>query len=129
MIANCNCKGVKLALSWRIRSEQGQFLWWHAPHKAKKAIFSEGDVPTTQNIAFTAGKSIVLLPGFKVNGGATFSAKIEACLQSAFAQAQVVQKSDSTASEFGAELTEEADIKRIIFRLEQTRASHVAAER
>jgi hypothetical protein len=114
--SDCNCKGVKLpCLEDTIRT--GPVSLVDAPHKAKKAIFSEGDVPTTQNIAFTAGKSIVLLPGFKVNGGATFSAKIEACLQSAFAQEQVVQKSDSTASEFGAELTEEANIKRIIFRL------------
>lgn len=114
--ANCNCKGVKLAcLEDTIRT--GPVSVVAAPHKAKKAIFSEGEVPTTQNIAFTAGKSIVLLPGFKVNGGATFSAKIEACLQSAFAQAQVVEKNDSTASEFATELTEEIDTKRIIFRL------------
>jgi hypothetical protein len=114
--ANCNCKGVKLTcLEDTIRT--GPVSVVAAPHKAKKAIFSEGDIPTTQNVSFTAGKSIVLLPGFKVNGGATFSAKIEACLQSAFAQAQVVEKNDSTASEFATELTEEADTKRIIFQL------------
>ncbi|MEI7584749.1 PA14 domain-containing protein [Runella sp.] len=113
---NCNCKGVKLAcIEDTIRT--GSVSVVASPHNAKKAIFSDGNVPTSQNIAFTAGKSIVLLPGFKVNGGATFSAKIAACLQAAFAQEQLVQKTDSTASEFGTELTEESDIRQIVFRL------------
>lgn len=113
---NCNCKGVKLScLEDSINTGPVSII--ASPHKAKKAIVSEGTISPTQNIAFTAGKSIVLLPGFKVNGGATFSAKIEACLQAAFAQEQLVQKTDSTASEFGTELTEESDIRQIIFRL------------
>ncbi|WP_428660492.1 PA14 domain-containing protein [Runella sp.] len=114
--ANCTCKGVKLAcLEDTIKT--GPVTVLASPHNAKKAIFSEGNVPTTQDVAFVAGKSIVLLPGFKVNSGATFSAKIEACLQAAFAESQLVEKSDSTAAEFGTEATEQANIKRIIFRL------------
>ncbi|WP_428660505.1 PA14 domain-containing protein [Runella sp.] len=114
--ANCNCKGVKLAcLEDTIKT--GSVTILASPHKAKKAVLSEGKVPATQNIAFTAGNSIVLLPGFQVNSGATFLAKIEACVQAAFAQSQVMEKSDSTATEFGTEGTEDSSIKRIIFRL------------
>lgn len=113
---NCTCKGVKLAcLEDTIIT--GQVTLVPAPHQAQKAILSAGDVPTTQNIAFTAGNSIVLLPGFEVHSGAAFSAKIQACLQGAFAQNQTVERSDSTATEFGTESTEQAKIKRIIFRL------------
>ena len=113
---NCNCKGVKLAcLEDTVRT--GPVPIVTSPHKARKAVLSEGSITTTQNIAFTAGNSIVLLPGFKVNAGVTFSAKIEACLQSALIENQLVEKSDSTATEFGTELTEESNIKRIIFRL------------
>ncbi|WP_169704866.1 3-coathanger stack domain-containing protein [Runella slithyformis] len=95
----------------------GQVTLVSSTHQAKKVILSRGNVPAAQNIAFTAGNSIVLLPGFETQSGAAFSARIQACLQTAFAQNQTVVKSDSTATEFGTEETEQTKIKRIIFRL------------
>lgn len=113
---NCTCKGVKLAcLEDTIVT--GKVTLLPATHQAKKVILSRGDVPTAQNIAFTAGNSIVLLPGFEVHSGAAFSAKIQGCLQTALAQNQTVEKSDLTATEFETEATEQSGVKRIIFRL------------
>lgn len=115
---NCGCKGIKLAcLEDTIKT--GRVTLVPAVHKAQNAIFSEGQLPTTQNVTFTAGNSIVLLPGFQIDSGAVFSAKIEACLQSIFTQSQISQEGKSLATEFGAEPTDQPNIKRIIFRLNQ----------
>jgi PA14 domain/F5/8 type C domain len=117
---NCNCKGVKLAcLEDTIRT--GKVVIADPAHKARKAIIAEGTIAATKNISFTAGNSIVLLPGVEISNGATFEARIEGCIQAM--QAQQKGAPQSSASEFGAEPTESQDIKRIIFRL--NKPSHV----
>ena len=122
---NCNCLGVKLAcLSDTINT--GKVALLSSPHKARRMVISEGKVAATQNISFTAGNSIVLLPGFEVNANGTFLAKIEGCLQTVFTQQQqpkTQQSADSTATDFVAQATEDNQIKQIIFRL--NKPSHV----
>ncbi|MFT6479660.1 MAG: hypothetical protein ACJAVP_002812 [Spirosomataceae bacterium] len=122
--ASCNCKGVNincgsdtLALD-RITLSDGAY-------KAKKMLNSEGIVPTTKNITFTAGNSIVLLPGFEIENEAVFIAKIEACIQTAFVTNQQSganqQETDNTAgvTGFAADTTENDKLKQIIFRLNE----------
>ncbi|MFN3850513.1 MAG: PA14 domain-containing protein [Spirosomataceae bacterium] len=117
--ANCNCRGININCASdtlkldRITLADGTF-------KAKKVVNSESIVPTTKNVTFTAGNSIVLMPGFKIDQSAIFTAKIEDCLQQAFTQNQMLTAStvsDSTASEFAAKDSENKQIKKIIFRL------------
>jgi hypothetical protein len=122
--ASCNCKGVNincgsdtLALD-RITLSDGAY-------KAKKMLNSESIVPTTKNITFTAGNSIVLLPGFEIENEAVFIAKIEACIQTAFVTNQQSganqQETDNTAgvTGFAADTTENDKLKQIIFRLNE----------
>ena len=49
-------------------------------------ISSESSIANNISVAFTAGKSIVLLPGFEAASGSVFSAKIEACVRTAVNQ-------------------------------------------
>lgn len=118
---DCNCVGVKLnCLDDTIRTTNSVLI--EAAHRAKKTIISTGDVTSTQDISFTAGKSIVLLPGFEVNTNANFMAQIEGCLQAAFVKNEAT-KTDSTATEFVNDPTSDENVKRIVFRL--NKPSHV----
>jgi hypothetical protein len=86
---------------------------------------SESIVPTTKNITFTAGNSIVLLPGFEIENEAVFTARIEDCIQTAFVANQQSganqQETDSTTgvTGFAADTTENDKLKQIIFRLNE----------
>lgn len=116
--ANCSCRGVKLScIEDTIRT--GRVALVGAPHRAKKAIISQGTGGNTQNISFTAGNSIVLLPGFEVKSGGLFSAQIAGCLQAAYVQSQQMkqQQKDTTITDFQTGLTEDNSVKQIVFRL------------
>ncbi|MEZ4905941.1 MAG: PA14 domain-containing protein [Spirosomataceae bacterium] len=113
---NCNCRGVKLAcLEDTINT--GKVSLIEAPHNARKAIISEGTIGSSKNISFTAGNSIVLLPGFEVGTNNTFSAQIASCMRAALIQEQQnqAQLKDSTITNFG--ITPDSTVKQIVFRL------------
>lgn len=115
--ANCNCKGVNIHCANDTLSLEKMSLA-DGTYQAKKQIAAESLVPSTQNITFTAGNAIVLLPGFEVKNQAVFTAKIEDCLQQAFTENDT-QPVFTQVTEDGLSI-EEADIsslKRIIFRL------------
>ncbi len=117
---NCNCKGIDincandtLNLSYPSLAD-GAF-------KAKKQITAQSLVPGSNNISFTAGNSIVLLPGFKADNTAVFSAKIEDCLQTAFVNNEI-NSLNSIGSENKTILNDDPEndkIKKIIFRLNE----------
>jgi hypothetical protein len=79
-------------------------------------------VPTTKNISFTAGNSIVLLPGFEVKNAAVFSAEIENCIQQQFSAnlamgKKQIQEQNTTK---GLMLDEEnTKTKKVIYRLNE----------
>ena len=50
--------------------------------RAQRTINSDGVVNVGKDVEFYAGESITLEPGFTVEGGATFSAKIQNCVES-----------------------------------------------
>ncbi len=114
---NCNCKGVNInCASDTLKLESLTLV--AGLYQAKKLVQATSLVPTTQNISFTAGNSIVLLPGFDVASNSVFSANIANCLAAAFVQnAANTQKGDSTATEFSAKDTLNNKTKKIIFRL------------
>jgi PA14 domain len=117
---NCNCKGIDLNCATDTL-KLGQISLADGAFKAKKRIEAESLVPITKDISFTAGKSIVLLPGFEVKNNAVFTANIEDCLQAAFVQNQAQSKQTSEASTDSTSLatnnTENERVKEIIFRL------------
>jgi hypothetical protein len=119
--ANCNCGGVKINCD-KDTILLGSVSLSEASYKAKKNVNSQSVVPLTKNISFTAGNDIVLMPGFEVKASAVFSAKIEGCLQTAFAaNEKSMRKSnvetDSTVTDFGTKNEANDNVKRIIFRL------------
>lgn len=116
--ANCHCKGVDIHCANDTLSLERMSLA-DGTYQAKKRIAAESLVPSTQNITFTAGNAIVLLPGFEVKNQAVFTAKIEDCLQQAFVNNTPSGPTTAQIEEQGLSI-EEADIstlKRIIFRL------------
>lgn len=54
--------------------------------QAVQTISAQSSIAQGVSVAFTAGRSIVLLPGFEVASGGVFSAKIEACVRTAISQ-------------------------------------------
>jgi hypothetical protein len=117
---NCNCKGIDINCATDTL-KLGQMSLADGAFKAKKRIEAQSLVPITKDISFTAGKSIVLLPGFEVKSDAIFTANIEDCLQAAFVQNQAQSKptskpiSDSTS--LATNSTDNERIKEIIYRL------------
>lgn len=115
---NCNCKGVSINCASdtlkldRTPLSDGDF-------KAIKGIASQSLIPTTKDISFSAGNSIVLLPGFEVNANAVFKANIADCVQQAFANNQKASNAtdDKSVTEFSTDSTESNKLKKIIFRI------------
>ena len=114
---NCNCKGVNINCGSDTLKLTKETLASGA-FKAKKRIEAQSLVPTTKDISFTAGNSIVLLPGFEVNSSAIFKADITDCIQAAFvANQKATAPTDS--SEFSTKDTEISKMKEIVFRINQ----------
>ncbi|CAH0995620.1 hypothetical protein EMA8858_01744 [Emticicia aquatica] len=115
---NCNCRGINInCASDTLKLEKISLA--NGAFQAKKVIETQSLVPNTQDISFTAGKSIVLLPGFEVKSNAVFSASITDCIQAAFVANQKIDKASITtdSSEFATNDTENSKIKEIIFRI------------
>lgn len=117
---NCNCKGIDLNCATDT-IKIGKISLADGAFKAKKRIEAESLVPVIKDITFTAGNSIVLLPGFEVKNDAVFSASIANCLQVAFIQNKNSKLPNTTASTDSTGLatnnTEVAQLKEIIFKL------------
>jgi len=54
--------------------------------RANQRIIAESTIQQSSSVAFTAGNSIVLLPGFLVESGGVFSAQIETCIRTALSE-------------------------------------------
>jgi hypothetical protein len=118
--SNCNCKGIDINCA-SDTLKLGKMSLADGAFKAKKRIEAESMIPVTKDISFTAGKSIVLLPGFEVKSDAIFMANITDCLQAAFTenqnQTQKITKNTSDSTALASNNTETAQLKEIIFRL------------
>ena len=117
--ANCNCKGIDINCgSDTLMISVGNLA--NGAFMAKKRIEALSTVPNTQNISFTAGNSIVLLPGFEVKNEAIFSAKIEDCIQAQFTANAVASESNKLENEKLVSDFENSDtMKKIVFRLNE----------
>ncbi len=115
---NCNCRGINInCANDSITLDRSPLR--DGDYKAIKGISSQSLVPTTKDISFTAGNSIVLLPGFEVNASAVFKADIVDCVQQAFANNQKARNAtdDESITEFSTDSTETNKLKKIIFRI------------
>lgn len=125
----CNCKGVNINCG-SDTLQLDKISLSDGAYKAKNILNAESIVPATKNITFTAGNSIVLLPGFEIENEAVFTAKIEDCVQAAFAanqQANFFQKTakgetQESVSGFASNATPNDKLKEIIFRLNEPAA-------
>ncbi|MCR9065108.1 MAG: PA14 domain-containing protein [Cytophagales bacterium] len=115
---NCNCRGVDINCASDTLLLAKSTLIDDA-FSAKMRIQSESLVPNTENISFTAGNSIVLLPGFEVKRDAVFSAKIEDCIRAAFEENEFASLSNKVSESRSILSDDESreNIKKIIFRL------------
>ncbi|WP_337042773.1 PA14 domain-containing protein [Emticicia sp. 17c] len=108
---NINCASDTITLS-RSPLSNGEF-------KAIKGIAAQSSVPSTTDISFTAGNSIVLLPGFEVSTNGVFKASIANCVQQAFManEKATAATDDKGVTDFKTDSTETNRLKKIIFRL------------
>lgn len=118
---NCNCKGINIDCASDTLA-LGKYSLTENEYKAKKNIQSQSIVPSTKDITFTAGNSIVFLPGFETQPNVIFKTNIANCIQAAFIannKANMAEeKADtSSVSNFTANTEETNFIKKIIFRL------------
>ena len=114
--ANCNCKGIDInCVSDTLKL--GKISLADGAFKAKKRIEAESLVPITKDISFTAGNSIVLLPGFEVKNDAIFMANIADCLQATFNANNKANGKMSDSTSLDAINTQSDKIKEIIFKL------------
>jgi PA14 domain len=117
---NCNCKGIDIRCANDTLSLERMSLTTNGLYEAKKQITTQSTVPATANISFTAGNSIVLLPGFEVKQEGVFLASIADCMQAAFVKnttASTATLENSEASLFEVDSTANLRLKEIIFRL------------
>ena len=117
--ANCNCRGIDINCgSDTLLISVGNLA--NGVFMAKKRIEALSTVPNTQNISFTAGNSIVLLPGFEVKNDAIFSAKIEDCIQAQYTANALASESNKLENEkLVSDLEDAFNIKKIVFRLNE----------
>ncbi len=114
--SNCNCKGVDInCANDTLRLDKTTLA--DGVFKAKKRIEAQSLVPITKDISFTAGNSIVLLPGFEVKNEAIFTADIANCLQAAFAHNQKQEEAGIDSTVLAAKNTLLTKTKEIIYRL------------
>jgi hypothetical protein len=115
---SCNCRGVDINCgSDTLLLTKGSIS--SDEFKAISRIQAESLVPTSQNISFTAGNSIVLLPGFEVSSSAVFTADIANCVQEAFVanELNTVKREDKRALSLADD--DRASIKKVIFKLNE----------
>lgn len=118
---NCNCKGVDISCGTDTLA-LGKMSLVDSLFAAKKRIESVSIIPNTKNISFTAGNSIVLLPGFEVKNAAVFSAEIENCIQQQFSAniAMGMKQIQEQNAMKGLSVDEETDkTKKVIYRVNE----------
>lgn len=116
---NCNCRGVDINCG-SDTLQLDQLTLATGAYKAKMRLRTESLVPANNNITFTAGNSIVMLPGFKSENTAVFSAQIEDCIQVAF----IANENNSEVQNLGKkslidEETIDEKVKKVIFRINE----------
>lgn len=111
---NCNCVGIDIncgtdsLMLVRVTLTDSLFA-------SKKYIEAVSTVPQTENISFTAGNSIVLLPGFEVSSSAVFAASIKDCIQAQFEKHNLTREE---TEEKTLSLENSGNLlKKVIFRL------------
>lgn len=116
--ANCNCRGIDINCAIDTLN-LGRVSLTDSAFKAIKFINSENLVPLQKNITFTAGNSIVLLPGFNTDSLVIFTAQIANCLRAAYAANEITQKQEDTSdsTKMVGEENVEKQLKKIVFRL------------
>jgi hypothetical protein len=116
---NCNCKGVDIncgsdtLLLGKLTLQDTLFM-------AKKRVEAMSTVPNTKNISFTAGNSIVLLPGFEVKTQGVFVASIEDCIQQQFVANELRSTQSNQVSNKTLSLENDDNLKKVIFRLNES---------
>ncbi|MGR3811823.1 PA14 domain-containing protein [Jiulongibacter sp. NS-SX5] len=115
---NCNCKGVDIKCASDTILLARETLA-DPEFEARMHIESRALVPSTENISFTAGNSIVLLPGFEVDNSGVFRAEISDCLQAAFVANQEASKKRDEEGSSMITSVEERHRKEVIFRLNE----------
>ncbi len=117
--SDCNCRGTDIHCA-SDTIELARVTLQDPSFGAIMRIESKSSVPSTQNISFTAGNSIVLLPGFEVQSEGVFKAEIANCIQAAFEENQqlslLAKKKDPS---FVSNNEENTRIKEVFFRLNQ----------
>ncbi len=112
---NCNCRGVDISCGTDTLL-LGKFNLDDSLFAAKKRVEAASIVPNTQNISFTAGNSIVLLPGFEVKNQGVFSATIADCIQQQFITNEL--KTQVNTKDFSIQ-DQDTAMKKIVFRLNE----------
>jgi hypothetical protein len=113
---SCNCKGIDInCTSDTLLLSKGSIS--NDEFKAINRIESVSFVPTSQNITFTAGNSIVLLPGFEVSSSSVFKADIANCIQVAFVENETKALSKVENPKLISDVEEKEQLKKIIFKL------------
>jgi hypothetical protein len=124
---NCNCAGVKIECAQNLMA-LGTSSLLDTTYKAIQHIESANKVNNNQDVSFSAGNSIVFLPGFEVKNSAVFKAEIKNCLQAAYVENQNARKAFTSDSTALAKMEEEENpaIKRVMFKLEKPSKVHLA---
>ncbi|UTA68719.1 PA14 domain-containing protein [Emticicia sp. 21SJ11W-3] len=118
---NCNCKGVSINCATDLLALQKSSIT-SGDYKAARTIVAQTTVSTSsKDISFTAGNSIVLLPGFEVNKNSVFTADIAGCVQQSFINNQKSRMAvdDKTVSDFKSDTTHIDKQRKIVFRINQ----------
>ena len=114
---NCNCRGVDINCSADTLA-LGTNAITDSLFQAKKTIQTQNKIDQYQNISFTAGNSIVLLPGFEVSTEGVFVAEIRDCIQAQFKTFALQPKISGSPSSLVQE-SNDARIKKVIFRINE----------
>ena len=116
---NCNCKGVSINCATDSLALQKSSIT-SGDYKAARTITAQSTVSSaTKDISFTAGNSIVLLPGFEVDKNSVFKADIAGCVQQAYVNNQKSRMAvdDKTVSDFKSDTTNIDKQRKIVFRI------------
>lgn len=110
--SNCNCTGVDINCGTDSLVLGNQTLT-DSLFASKKYLQSTSKIAQFENIGFTSGNSIVLLPGFETGTSTVFTAEIKNCIQEQFAN------NDTTVPKPNILNLEEEkpNLKKVIFRL------------
>lgn len=115
---NCNCVGVDINCGSDTLDLAASLSLTDGAYKAKKIVQAESQIPGSNNVAFTAGNSIVLMPGFKASTTTVFRADIADCIRTSFQENEERTVELQSRGLFEEE-TKDQTVKKIIFRVNQ----------